>query len=148
MNKTKTVELDITPQCTLAQECVDQMHLGHLTSILSKFKTIMAFDLNLTNEEHCDELREQFRSWLAKEYDFSDIVAKRKLRVEDIEGLFGDISLSVATLLIHKISTADEAAADSNVGSSESLGEALDTLMGEFASSMRDIPLFVRYDER
>ena len=39
MNKTKTVELDITGKCTLARECADQMHLGHLTALLSKFKT-------------------------------------------------------------------------------------------------------------
>ena len=35
MNKIKPAELDIT----LARECADQMHLGHLTALLSKFKT-------------------------------------------------------------------------------------------------------------
>ena len=70
-------------------------------------------------------------------------MAKRKLRVEDIEGLSNGILLPVASLLINKISAEDEAAADFNVGSSESLGEAFDTLMGEFSSSMRDISLFV-----
>ena len=31
----RAAELDIT----LARECADQMHLGHLTALLSKFKT-------------------------------------------------------------------------------------------------------------
>ena len=39
MNKTKTIELGIANKFTLARQYAGQMHLGHLTSLLAKFKT-------------------------------------------------------------------------------------------------------------